>query len=98
MNESDLLRTCKNYLDIKQIFYIRINSGGFKTEHGFYRMACPGVSDLIIIKDGRVMFVELKVGNNQLSGSQVIFKKRLEKNGGLYFVIRSLEELILLLE
>jgi hypothetical protein len=97
MTETELIRQIKDYLDMKQVFYIRLNSGAFRTPTGaMYKMASPGTPDLIIVNNG-VKWVECKVGKNTQSGSQKIFQKRLEKAGGSYFVVRSLEDLLFIL-
>jgi hypothetical protein len=95
MKESELLRQIKDFLDAKKIMYIRLNSGAFRTERGFYRMSEAGIADLVIIKNGKVYWVELKANkNNKQSDSQKVFESRLKKAGGNYYLIYSLEELI----
>ena len=63
-----------------------------------------GVSDLIAIKDGRLIFVELKApegvdkrGRKKKAGrqseNQVKFEFDVESHGGEYFVVRSVEDI-----
>ena len=51
-----------------------------------------GVSDLILILPGRVVFIELKVGDGKQSPEQVAFEYKVLSRGHTYWVIRSLVE------
>jgi hypothetical protein len=51
-----------------------------------------GVSDLVIVLNSKVLFIELKDGNNQQSDHQKDFQKRIEVLGHEYHLIRSLEQ------
>lgn len=48
----------------------------------------PGFPDLIILKSGRVVLVEVKQGNNELLPDQRIFHADWRKHGGEVFVVR----------
>ena len=52
-----------------------------------------GVSDLILVHGGRVIFVELKAGSPQ-SKEQKEFQRQVEAEGQVYVIVRSLEEFI----
>jgi Holliday junction resolvase len=56
-----------------------------------------GISDMIAIKDGRVLFIEYKTMNKKSHQSvhQVIFQQRIEAKGGTYLLIRSSDQLLL---
>ena len=51
-----------------------------------------GVADLNMIYAGRFYGIELKVGDNKQSKSQIQWQKTIQKQGGSYIVIRNLEE------
>lgn len=51
-----------------------------------------GVSDLIAVLPGKVLFIELKLPNGRQSKSQIDFEKRVTILGHQYFIIRSLDE------
>jgi len=51
-----------------------------------------GIPDLLVMRDGRVWFVELKTPRGKLSPHQERFKMFCENFGVPYIVIRSLEE------
>jgi len=52
----------------------------------------PGVSDLIILQDGKAYCIELKVGKNKQSEKQILFMNNVLKTGIDYTVAYSLEE------
>lgn len=47
-----------------------------------------GVSDLILIGNGRVVFVELKTGSGSQSADQREFERKVQARGHMYVVIR----------
>lgn len=51
-----------------------------------------GASDLILIYDGKVLFMEVKTDTGRQSDSQIEFEHRIRDNGLKYYVVRSLEE------
>jgi Holliday junction resolvase len=55
---------------------------------GAYR----GISDMIAIKNGLVLFIECKSKRGKLNGEQMKFKEDLKWNGGHYIVARGYEE------
>lgn len=84
MTESKLEKSCKRFVE---------NEGGLfiKQPSAFYK----GIPDrLIITKEGRIFFVELKIGNNSLSPLQEYWFKKLKKRNVLVFEIRTLNEFI----
>lgn len=52
----------------------------------------PGVSDLIVITPGRVLFIEVKDDKGRQSDKQKSFQETLQTLGFEYFLIRNLEE------
>ena len=84
LKESDILRQCRDYLRWAGWFVIRIQQGP---------LCHRGISDLVCVKDGDVLWVEIKTPNGKLSEYQEKFKKDIEGHGGKYFCIRSLDEL-----
>ena len=51
-----------------------------------------GVADLNMLYSGKFYAIELKVGNNNQSKSQIVWQNIVESEGGHYVVIRSLDE------
>ena len=55
--------------------------------------ALKGVSDIVAIKRGRVLFIEVKTLKGKQSEHQKEFERNLKTMGGNYLLIRSLKEL-----
>lgn len=51
-----------------------------------------GVSDLILVAKGSVIFVELKAQKGKQDPEQVIFENQVKALGNTYVIIRSLDE------
>ncbi len=86
ISESDVRRVCKDYLQIKGWFVFHLLQG----------LGCyPGLADMVAIKDGRVLFIELKrpVGGIHRK-PQKKFKSDIERAGGEYILVDCLEDLI----
>ena len=95
MKESDLVKSCLEYLTLKRIFHHRNNTGAFSTSTGgFYRFGAVGSSDIISVVDGRYIAIECKVKKNPQSPAQKQFQQELEQAGGKYLLVYSLDELI----
>lgn len=86
ITEKDVRRVCRDYLRIKGWFVFHLLAG----------LGCyPGLSDMVAIKDGRVLFIELKrPGKGKQTEKQVKFQADIEAYGGEYYLIKSLEDLI----
>lgn len=98
-NETDLVRACINYLNMRGIFAWRQNQGGMKAEYKgkkrFMRFAgAKGISDIIgVLPDGRFLAVECKVGRNKPTDDQRAFLQSVNDSGGLGIVVYDLDEL-----
>lgn len=57
--------------------------GGYRSHGGL-----KGVPDIICIIKGQFVGVEIKAGADKLSPEQIHFKKRCERNGGKYLVVK----------
>lgn len=51
-----------------------------------------GISDLILILPGRVVFIELKTDTGTQSADQKLFEMKVKARGFEYLIMRSLEE------
>ncbi|MBA7548816.1 hypothetical protein ES705_41284 [subsurface metagenome] len=89
ITEANVKDQVKDYLSLKGYFHFPIlqGLGAFK-----------GVPDRIAIKDGRVLFLEIKkpVGWKQ-SDKQKEFQANIEKEKGEYYLVKSLEDIIKIL-
>jgi Holliday junction resolvase len=85
VTETDIRRQVRDYLRIKGWFVFHILQGGV----GVYR----GITDLIAVKGGRVIFLELKTRTGRQSDYQKQFQADLEAAGGEYVLCRGVEDL-----
>lgn len=96
--EKDIQKAIKQFLELKGCFVIRVNSGAmtgeYKGKRRFVRFASePGVSDLVgMLPDGRFLAVEVKRVGNKATPEQQSFIDRVNQQGGLAFVARSIED------
>lgn len=52
----------------------------------------PGLSDMVAVKDGFVLFIEAKAGNGRQSDNQVRFQNLIESHGGNYVLAYGYED------
>jgi hypothetical protein len=83
--ETAILRVCAGYLRAAGWFVIRIQQG---------LGAHKGISDLICVRKGRVVFAEVKTAKGRLSDWQDGFRQTIANEGGEYVVLRCLEDAI----
>ncbi len=84
ITETDIRRQVQYYLRLKG-WFVFYNLQGL----GSYR----GISDLIAVRDGRVLFIELKTARGRQSDHQKKFQADLEHAGGEYILCRGVEDL-----
>lgn len=66
----------------------------YKGRKSFMRFGTPGSPDIIMVYKGQYIGLEIKGEKGVQSESQKYFQMNLEKAGGAYYVIRSIDELI----
>ena len=82
--EGDILKQCRDYLRYRGWFVIRIQQG----------LGChKGISDLICVKSGKVLFLEIKATGGKLSPHQERFREDIQGHGGIYIWVSSFDEL-----
>lgn len=95
MSETQLVKACLEQLHARKLFAFRMNTGAFKTELGhFVRFGAKGAPDIILVRQGRFIGIECKVGKGKQSPGQKEFQDNLEDAGGLYWLVYSIDELI----
>ena len=90
-----------HYLNSNGIFAFKIETTGIADEGIFRkrgRFAISGVSDIIAIIKGYTFYIEVKTKKGVQSKSQKAFQMAIERNGGLYFIARCLEDINLILK
>jgi hypothetical protein len=96
--EKEIERMVLDFLAYKRLFVWKNPSAGYfdPNRKMFRRHSSPyainGAPDVICVKNGRFIGLEIKTRLGRLSDSQRQFKERLEASGGLYFVVRSVED------
>lgn len=84
MSESEIRRQVKDYLAAKGWFCFHVLQG-----LGAYK----GITDLIAVRDGRIVFIELKTKTGKQSDYQKQFQADLEAAGGEYVLCRGVDDL-----
>ena len=96
--EADVLRAVLDYLTVRKVFHFRINNTGiYDPKKGVFRKPgniMAGVSDIICLKDSKMICLEIKSPDGILSPNQIIFSQKISWNGGLYFTVRSVDDVI----
>lgn len=82
--ETDIRRQIKDYLWLK---------GWLVLYHLQGLGSCPGLPDLQAIKNGQVVFIELKRLGGKQSERQKEFQAKLEAAGGTYILCRTIEDI-----
>ena len=103
MSETDTLRACIQYLEFKknknELMYWRNNTGAvigeYKGKKTFRRYGAIGSPDIFVLQDGELIGIEVKFGKNKQRPEQKLFEHEMEKNGGRYLLIYSVDELVL---
>lgn len=96
--ESAIERDILRWLNERGGFYaFKIHTTGqFDRGTGSYRKhsvyAVNGVSDVVALKDGVVLFLEVKAPHGKQSADQVKFMKAVRSMGGNYEVVTSVED------
>jgi hypothetical protein len=54
----------------------------------------PGISDFTAIRYGQVIFIEIKTDKGIQSDNQKKFQEQVKSHGGLYYIVRSIDDLI----
>ena len=83
--ESLILKLCRDYLRAAGWYTLRMQQG----------LGCEkGLSDLVCIRKGRVVFCEIKTPTGRLSDWQQAFEQAIANAGGEYHVLRSFEDAV----
>ena len=83
MKERDIRKQIQDYLRWTG-WFVYYNLAGL----GSY----PGLSDLVAVKDGRVVHIEVKTPKGVQSDKQKKFQRKLEAAGGEYILARSVAD------
>ena len=103
------MRQCADYALMRGALVIRVNAGAMPTPDGRWfrasRWRAPGhpwhetgVSDLIVIWQGRVFVVETKAEGNTISQAQDEFLEAADQSGAVVVVAYSIDDLRLAMD
>lgn len=97
--EGNVLNAVCEYLEYKRHTFWRTNTHGVydtvkKTFRTMPKYALKGVSDLILLKDGKAIFIEVKAPKGVLSEHQKDFGAIVTNAGAEYIVVRSIDDII----
>lgn len=77
---------------------MRLNSGAIQTVNGMrVRLSEAGTPDILAIKQGRIVFIEVKRPGNKPTERQIAKMKILEEYGAKCIVAHSVDELEIML-
>lgn len=82
--ETAIKQQIKDWLSLNNWFHFQYPAGIMG-----YRGAC----DRIAIKNGIVLFIEVKAEKGKQSSDQIKFQNSIEEQGGYYVVVRSYKDL-----
>lgn len=102
MNETDIQKTICEYLSYrKDLFFCRMNNIPIydptrKAYRSMPKYARSGMPDIMIIQNGKYIGIEVKKPKPKTyqSKEQKLIESEIKANGGKYFVVRSLDDLL----
>ena len=101
MKESEIQSEIIDYLMILEkqgkLFFQRVNNTAIydpvgKKFRSMGKGAKRGFPDILVIKRGRVIGLEVKRPGAKQKGEQEVIEEMLKKNGAEYYVVRSVED------
>ena len=93
MRESTIQKGIIDYLKTKGILHWRANVGRFRTDTGRYiRTGIPGLADIMSVHDGTCYALEVKTPTGRQSQNQKKFQAEFEAAGGIYKIVRSIQD------
>ncbi|TQF26286.1 hypothetical protein UNPF46_34600 [Bradyrhizobium sp. UNPF46] len=100
--ETEIQSAICEYLTLSGVFFVRLNNipalyrdrkGGLQfRKMGKY--ACLGLSDILVVKDGQAIFLEVKREDGKQSPEQIDFEAYVKRAGAQYHVVRSIDEVV----
>jgi len=97
LKEADIQKDILNYLRLNGFMAWRNNTTGvYSAKLGHYIKSgsgtLKGVSDIIALKNGAILFLEIKTKTGKLSDNQKQFLKDVKKHGAIGLVARSISD------
>lgn len=98
MKEVNVQAAILDYLALRRVLAIRLNNQPiFDPKRGIFR-ALPkhtpkGLADILVVKDSRAIFLEVKSDTGRPSQDQLDFGRNVMAAGGDYRIVRSIEDI-----
>lgn len=96
LTEAQIEQACLQFLHYSKWYCVKIKDQ-VQCRDGKYLKPRPfevrGVADIFAIKDGISLWIEVKTKTGVQSAHQKTFQKNIEMNGGVYLLVKSLDEL-----
>jgi hypothetical protein len=97
--ETSISKTIEDYLNVKKIFNIRVQSGAIQTKSGHWmRFAKKGTPDRLAILAGLAIFIEVKRIGEKPTPEQIAVHEDLRANGAIVIVAQRLEDVQTVIE
>lgn len=93
LSEKEIQNMVISHLQIVGYYVQRLNAGGYKTQTGYVKGVAVGTPDIMAIKDGKCLFIEVKREGKDATVLQKLKMEELARYGAKCLVIHSLEEL-----
>lgn len=84
MKEAQIQIDIKDYLQYHGWFVFKIHQQG--------KYAFRGISDLIAVKNGITVYIEVKTDKGRLSPDQIRFMDEIKNHGAQYIVARGIDD------
>lgn len=100
--ESGVLRACLDLLAVEHIWHVRMNSGAFLPHgkgKGIVRAGRPGLADILAsaitrqLGTAAFIWIECKSDTGQQSQDQKEFQAEVQREGHIYLLVRSSDDL-----
>jgi hypothetical protein len=93
-SEHEIQSAILEWLDLKGIFSYRQNTGAAKLKGQWVKFGVRGAPDIIAVKNGRFIGIEVKKPGGIQSTAQASFAWNLIGAGGYYILAYSLDDVI----
>jgi hypothetical protein len=98
LRERDIQKQITDHLSYRHIFWYRQNTGAmtgeYKGKKRFVRFSTPGAPDIVCVRAGLFIGIEVKEPGGVQSKDQVKFENELTMAGGKYILAHSLEDVL----
>lgn len=99
--EKEIQNTICEYLQLRGHLFWRQNTAPTIQNNGdkwhfraMSKYSLKGIPDIIVIKDGMFIGLEVKRPKGKQNPDQIEFQRRCEEKGGKYYVVTNLDEVV----